>query len=621
MYYSSRDKNCKSVFGALQTDQKCILNVYAAEFDECFLILRHDGGDKVYYRMPKLDREKYSIELTFDKTGLYFYHFLLKRGSYQQFFYRQPDQSAGSLYERQWQITVFDKRFETPREMVGGIMYQIFPDRFFMGGEWKQGFDDRFHAEWGDEPSFAPTEDQRAGGRVINNDYFGGDLKGIELKLPYLSELGVTDIYLNPIFEAHSNHRYNTANYMKIDPTLGNKDDFVSLCNEAHKLGMRIILDGVFSHTGSDSIYFNKEGRYESSGAYNSKDSKYYSWYNFKSWPDDYDSWWGFKTLPETKEDDEGFSEFITGENGVIDYWLKLGADGIRLDVADELPDSFIKKIRTAVKRAKPDGVLYGEVWEDASNKESYRVRREYLLGHELDSVMNYPFRNSIISFIRRESDGRAFMNGIMDILENYPKPSVDVLMNLLGTHDTERILTALANEPAGNRGRDWQHGRKLGEVYRMTGLQMLKLATLLQFTLPGIPCVYYGDEIMMEGYRDPFNRGCFEWDRLEDGSISLDWFMLLGELRKQSPSLCGGSFLPVQAENDFVTFLRIKDGHELFVAVNPSFRDASVWLLPGWQNDEVVIGTPPENGVLPLPAMSCAVLRRTPKPKEDHLD
>lgn len=617
MYYSSRDKNCKSVFGALKTDEKCVLNVWAAEFDECFLILRQDGGKSVYYRMPRLDYEKFSIELSFDKTGLYFYSFLLKKGSFQQFFYRQPDQLAGSLYEREWQITVYDKHFKTPHDRFDGVMYQIFPDRFYMGGEFKQGFEERFRADWGDQPSFVPTENPRAGGRVINNDYFGGDLDGIRQKLPYLQALGVTAIYLNPIFEAHSNHRYNTADYMKIDPTLGTENDFVQLCKSAHDAGIRVILDGVFSHTGSDSIYFNKEGRYGAGGAYNSKASEYYSWFNFKNWPDDYASWWGFRTLPETNEEDEAFSEFITGENGVIAYWMKLGADGFRLDVADELPDPFIRKIRTAVKRANPDGVLYGEVWEDASNKESYRVRREYLLGHELDSVMNYPFKESIISFIRRQSDGKAFLNSVMDILENYPKPAVDMLMNLLGTHDTERILTALAGEPAGERGRDWQAAQRLSAAQRARGLKMLKLASLLQYTLPGIPCVYYGDEIMLEGYRDPFNRGCFDWNGLRDGSESLDWYLRLGALRNESPALCGGSLLPVQGERDFVTFLRIKDGHELFVAVNPSDNDATVWLLPGWQNDEVVFGIPPENGILSLPAMSCAVLRRVPKNEE----
>lgn len=617
MYYSSRDKNCKSVFGALKTEEKCKFTVYAAEFDECFLIMRADGGERIYSHMPKTDWERFEIELTFDKTGLYFYSFLLKKGSYEQRFWRQPDQSAGSLYEREWQITVYDKSFTAPKGYGSGIMYQIFPDRFYMGGEYKQGFEERFHANWGDTPSFAMTDNPRAGGRVINNDYFGGDLVGIEKKLPYLKELGVSEIYLNPIFEAHSNHRYNTANYLKIDPTLGTEEDFISLCKSAHKLGMKIILDGVFSHTGSDSIYFNKEQRYEG-GAYNDKNSPYYSWFNFNKWPNDYQSWWGFMTLPETIETDESFAEFITGEDGVINYWMNLGADGFRLDVADELPDSFIEKIRTAVKRANKNGILYGEVWEDASNKEAYYVRRKYLLGQELDSVMNYPFKEAILGFVKGYLGGTDFINSVMTILENYPKPSVDVLMNLLGTHDTPRILTELVGENAGNRGRDWQAAQHLRDWQYEKGFKMLKLATVLQYTLPGIPCVYYGDELLTEGYRDPFNRTCFDWDKLTDGCESVDWYARLGEIRKTCPALDGGILLPVQSEKDFMTYLRIKDGHELFVAVNPSDKDKQVWLLPGWQNDEVLIGTPPVNGILQLPAKSAAILKRVPRENRD---
>ena len=379
---------------------------------------------------------------------------------------------------------------------------------------------------------------------------------------------------------------------------------------------MKIILDGVFSHTGSDSIYFNKEQRYEG-GAFNSKESEYFSWFNFKKWPNDYDSWWGFMTLPETNENDEKFSQFITGEGGVIDYWMKQGADGFRLDVADELPDSFIEKIRTAVKRANPDGILYGEVWEDASNKEAYHVRRRYLLGYELDSVMNYPFKEAIVNFVQGNFDGTVFLNSIMDILENYPKPSVDVLMNLLGTHDTERILTRLVGEPSGNRGRDWQSVQKLNQNQLERGYRMLKLASLLQYTLPGIPCVYYGDEILTEGYRDPFNRTCFDWEKLKDGNDTLDWYLRLGQLRHESPSLDGGDFLPLYGEPGLTSFIRIKDGYELYVAVNSSDYERQAWLLPGWQNDEVVIGQPPENGVVNLPPMSACVIRRTPKTEE----
>ena len=282
-----------------------------------------------------------------------------------------------------------------------------------------------------------------AEGKVLNNDFFGGNIRGILEKLDYLQSLHVTVLYLNPIFRSFSNHRYDTGNFMEIDPTFGTEEEFARLVEECRKRGIRIMLDGVFNHTGDDSLYFNKYGRYPGVGAYQSKDSKYYAWYNFIHYPEKYSAWWGIDNLPAVNEECPSYADYITGENGVIRYWLKYSLGGFRLDVADELPDEFIEKIRQAVKAADPEAVVLGEVWEDASNKIAYSKRRKYFWGKELDSVMNYPLKDAIIQFIL-SGDTSLFRQTVAMLRDNYPKSVLDSLMNILGTHDTARILTAL---------------------------------------------------------------------------------------------------------------------------------------------------------------------------------
>ncbi|MGN0173309.1 MAG: glycoside hydrolase family 13 protein [Acutalibacteraceae bacterium] len=606
MFYSSKLKEHKSVFGAIKQNQKISYRVFAP-YALCVNMLIRKGENTPFtsYSMTTNNDGWFENKTSFCEAGVYFYHFEVIYSRHKHSIFCGEDLSDTTGCRADWQQTVYSEDFEVPDFAKKGVIYQIFPDRFYKGNiEYKKVFSDRETANWGDEPLFA----NGSVGKVINNDYFGGNFNGIAEKLPYLADLGVTIIYLNPIFEAHSNHRYNTANYLQADPVLGTNDEFKSLCQKAKKFGIAIVLDGVFSHTGADSIYFNKKGRYDSLGAYQSKESPYFSWYKFNEFPDNYVSWWGFDTLPEVQETDESFVEFITGKGGVIDYWMSLGASGFRLDVADELPDCFIKQIRTAVKRN--NGVLYGEVWEDASNKVSYGEQRAFLYGNELDSVMNYPFMNFIISFVKGGSGAR-FMYSVLRICENYPKPALDSLMNLLSTHDTERILTALAGEPALNRGRDWQAQQKMSQNEISNGIKLLKMASVLLYTLPGVPCIYYGDEILTEGYRDPFNRSSFDWNKANDENEMLCWYKTLGKIRKYCPALEGGEFLPVQYEKDFVTFLRVCKEGEIFVAVNPSENPIDIWLLPGWKDDAVIIGNKNENGILKLEPKSVAIIGR----------
>ena len=606
MFYSSKMKEYKSVFGAIKRNEEVIYRVFAPFATAVNMLVRKGEGTPFeYYLMDCKNDGWFERKTSFAEVGVYFYHFEISYDHRKQSIYCGEDLSDTSVGIADWQQTVYAEDFKVPDFAKKGVIYQIFPDRFCKGGiEYKEQFPERVTADWGDEPLYA----NGTVGKVINNDYFGGNFNGIREKLPYLKSLGVTIVYLNPIFEAHSNHRYNTANYMKADPILGTNEEFSQLCKAAKKMGIAIILDGVFSHTGADSIYFNKYGRYDSLGAYQSTESKYYSWFKFNEFPNNYTSWWGFDTLPEVQETDESFVEFITGKGGVIDYWMELGASGFRLDVADELPDCFIKQIRTAVKRN--GGALYGEVWEDASNKVSYGEQRAFLYGDELDTVMNYPFMNFIISFVKGGS-GTSFMNSVLRICENYPKESLDSLMNLLSTHDTERILTTLAGEPALNRGREWQAVQRMSDDEKNGGARLLKLASALLYTLPGVPCIYYGDEILTEGYRDPFNRKSFDWSRANEQNDMLNWYKKLGKIRSACPALDGGKFLPVQSEKDFVSYLRICDEGEIFVVVNPSENRRDIWLLPGWKDDKTIIGNENENGILKVEPKSVAIMGR----------
>ncbi len=574
--FNSLDSAYKTPRGAVRAGEPLRLALTIPEhygFVEPRLVLAKDGGAPVEYRMGFKGCVEgvnhFRLDLTLDETGLYFYYFDL----YSDFrkLYRGElgeavlSWTAGAC----WQLTVYEADFATPKALRGGVMYQIFPDRFFEGRPHPvMPFADRvYRANKQGEPYFWPNEQ----GGQLNLDYFGGDFEGIRKKLGYLQELGVTWIYLNPIFEAHANHRYNTADYLNADPLLGTNEEFTLLCREAKEKGIRIILDGVFSHTGSDSLYFNREGRYGQGGAYHDPNSPYRSWYDFDpKYPCGYRSWWGFETLPEVREDDPAYQQFICGKGGVIDTWLSRGASGFRLDVADELPDDFIESIRKAVKAHGPDCYLLGEVWEDATTKEAYGVRRTYLLGKGLDGVMNYPFRNAILSFLRGGS-ALSSAEQLTAICEHYPAPALHALMNHLGTHDTERILTALEDEPAEGRDRYWQSGRRLPKPKYDHGIRLVRLAYAMLFTLPGVPCIYYGDEVGMQGYRDPFNRAYYDWDSTENRIKPL--LRQLAKLRKECDAFWEGDFRVTRADGGLLQYRRTGPTETAEIAINRTPR------------------------------------------------
>lgn len=535
---------------------------------DAWLKIRSDAEQYVWVPMVWQEKvgdvfNRWVADFTPTKADLYWYSFEFE-GNWRRNVITCVGDGKGDITDKgkEWQLTVYDPDFEVNEKYFGGLIYQIFPDRFYNSGAPKKDVpSDRYMVEdWYSQPAWR----QNNGARSLCNDYYGGDLKGVTEKLPYIASLGVTIIYLNPIFEAHSNHRYNTADYMKIDPSLGTEEDFTHLCKEAKKYGIDVVLDGVFSHTGDDSRYYNKYRRYEEDGAYNSQNSKWSSWFKFDSWPNKCSCWWGVPSLPETVEEDESFMEFICGEKGVLRHWLRLGASGWRLDVADELPDCFLDRVRTAVKTEKPDALLLGEVWEDASNKISYGGRRRFLLGKQLDSVMNYPFRSAIIDFLLG-GDAYRFKDVIETIIGNYPPPALHSMMNHIGTHDTERILSVLGGAPL-SLNREGQSSVQLAEEQVSRGKKLLRLAAVLQYTLPGIPSLYYGDEAGCEGLRDPFNRMGYPWGK-EDASL-LEFYKQLGTIRK-AEAFAGGDYITLYANGGLIAYLRQKGESRVLVAVN----------------------------------------------------
>ena len=506
-------------------------------------------------------------------VGVHYYYFAYTYKG-QRYYIKRVAGHIGNLNDGDlFQLTVYDEDFHTPDFLKGGVMYQIFPDRFAKSGLPHENVpSDRVMREWGETPYYRPD----AQGHVWNNDYFGGDLKGIQEKLPYLQDLGVTCIYLNPIFEAHENHRYNTANYRKVDPLLGTNEDFRELCAEAKKLGISIILDGVFSHTGADSIYFNKFGRYDTVGAYQSDQSEYYPWYDFYCYPNKYEAWWGIDTLPNVQENDPTYTRYICGEGGVLDYWLSLGAAGFRLDVADELPDAFLENLRKCVKKSGDDKIVIGEVWEDASNKEAYGVKRRYLLGDQLDTVMNYPFREAVIHYIKGMSS-RDFRRAIVGIMENYPKDSIDVLMNFVSTHDIERAINRFGGENCNDKSKDWMAERWLNEHEYWLGKSRLKAATALLFFLPGVPSIYYGDEAGLQGYKDPFNRRCYPWGH-EDQEL-IEFHKELARIRKAYRVFRDGLLHFIKVQEDVMAFARYYESAGVTVQIYVNRSGDEQWV------------------------------------------
>ena len=504
--------------------------------------------------------DEYRAVFTADQEslGLHFYAFVLE-GAYGTLFGGRAHEGGDIAFYTgesenlsRFQLTVTDFCDDAPSWIYGSVIYHVFVDRFRRCGDVPVRDDAILNDDWEEG---IPQYPEYPGAPLANNMFFGGNLAGIEEKLDYFLSLGVNCLYLSPIFEAYSNHKYDTGDYMKIDPMFGGEEAFRSLVEAAHSKGIRIVLDGVFNHTGDDSVYFNRRGRYPSVG-----------WYRFQDFPKKYTCWWNIPILPRIHPEEPSCREYFVGENGVIAHYAKLGIGGFRLDVADELSDSFIADIRSALRANANSPILYGEVWEDASNKIAYGQRKSYYSGKELDGVMNYPLRTGLIELLRYRNP-HSLRYALTEVLPNAPKRIADAQMNLLGTHDTERILTALAARLRGNRSNDELAVAKMTEEEYARGVALLKMAYTALATLPGVPTVFYGDEVGMQGYGDPFNRLPFPWHRIDRELLA--HYQEIGKLRKKHEVYREGDFALLRLDENAFVFMRFDSTSCLLTCLN----------------------------------------------------
>ena len=577
--FHSRSLACKKPYGAAPAGEKIEFAAYPRReqgISRMTLWVEEDGRQAEAFPMRWFGlagaRDQYGASFTPPHAGLYWYWFTFDTADGPRFCargYGGRCEVLDSMGDR-FQLTVYDPSYRPPRWFGEGITYNIFPDRFCRDRNPVQpegeGIAPRvLHENWDDLPVYRPDEH----GEILNNDFFGGTLRGVYAKLDYLESLHVTTIYFNPIFQAYSNHRYDTGDYKRIDPLLGCEEDFRALCSEAARRGMRVVLDGVFNHTGYDSRYFNARGHYDSVGAFQSKESPYFSWFDFHNWPNEYGSWGGIYTLPQVNETDGSYQNYIIeDEDSVVRRWLRLGASGWRLDVADELPDSFIQKLNAAARREKSDALIIGEVWEDASNKIAYSERRRYFQGGELDSVMNYPLRDAIFGFLNGGT-AEHFAESMECIRENYPRDVFYNLMNVVGTHDTARALTLL-----GVTENEWKLDRNGRAHYQLPpdrleiALRRLRMAAVIQFTMPGSPTIYYGDEAGQQGFEDPFNRRTYPWGH--ENQELLAFYRRLCEIRAEEQALADGDLqFSDTTAGALLRYERTSGDSRLVIAVN----------------------------------------------------
>ncbi|CEP85699.1 glycoside hydrolase family 13 protein [Paraclostridium sordellii] len=551
--YDSWMESHKKPFGALEIGEDININIEAiSDVKEIYLILETNEDIKKEIKMENKSNGIFTIDkYKFEKENIYFYYFKSIEGETLDVKYYGKSYDCGECVEyhdinyiNKYQITV-SRKTESPKWFKEGILYHIFVDRFNRTGKINNPKKNSFiYANWEDTPMYIKNKENE----VIRWDFHGGNLKGIISKLNYLKGLGVTVIYLSPIFKSQSNHKYDTGDYKTIDPMFGDEEIFKELIYKASKKGINIILDGVFSHTGDDSIYFNKYGNYDSLGAYQSKNSKFFSWYNFKDYPNEYDCWWGVKSLPNVNEIENSYMDYIIRDkDSVIKKWMNYGVKGWRLDVVDELPSKFLETLKKETLNIDNESVIVGEVWEDASNKISYSERRKYFLGNQLNGVTGYVFKNIVVEFLKGNINSQDVYNRFMTIKENYPKDEFKSNLNLLGTHDTRRILTELNEEK-----------------------ELLKLAVFIQMTFEGVPYVYYGDEAGLTGETDPDNRRTYPWEN-EDKDI-LNFYKKIIKERKNNKLLSSGEtkFLKLSNQN-ILGYIRYIKTDKILVLINRS--------------------------------------------------
>lgn len=471
--------------------------------------------------------------------------------------------------------------FSVPDYAKGALMYHIFVDRFNKGRKEKLPKMPRrtIHECWDEDIVVGPNNEG-----IWNADFYGGDLKGIEEKLDYLLSLGIEIIYLSPIVLSQSNHRYDTADYMVVDPYAGSSEDLKSLCEQAHKRGIKIILDMVFNHTGNDSKYFNEFNTYNTVGAYNNPDSPYANFYRkrMENGSVVFDYWWGMKNLPVCDGLSEEWKNYITGVGGVIDHWFSFGIDGVRLDVADELTDEFIELIRRAVKRNKEDGFIIGEVW-----KNPMRMGRGYLeSGVGMDTVMNYPLVDALVRYFKYKDDEK-LASIISEIQNEYPDDTINTLMNFTSTHDISRAINIFgANEFQECGEWVWDtkcHDNQIDSAFKLTkdeynyGKMLYEAYIFTLAFFPGILSIFYGDEVGIQGLGNLANRKTFPWG-FEDKDL-LEYFRYIGKIRKQEKFLKTADLNIIDINKNYLMFERKRNEKSVLVTVNNTGDEIDIHL------------------------------------------
>jgi glycosidase/fibronectin type 3 domain-containing protein len=530
-----------------------------------------------------------------------------------------PGAMSDTVVDQSYALMVYEPKFSAPAWAKNAVIYQIFPDRFRNGranndphtgdvryddpvlklpwGTLPEGYcrnyaDGATNCPWRFDdmpPKDSPSKEQPRG-----RDYMGGDLKGVDQQLDYLKSLGVNTLYFNPIFDAGSDHGYDTQDYYKIDPYFGTQKDWENLVKHANQLGMRIMLDGVYNHMSSDSPFFDRYGHYESNGACESPKSPYRSWFTFHDVAEGagtcadsqgraksatYDGWFGFDSIPVlTKTNAEVQKYFITNPDSVAKHWLDQGAAAWRMDVMGDasFPDGYWEAFRAAVKTTRPDALIIGELWQ----KDSTLLR--YLRGDRADATMNYRLRDAVLGLLAPgpfDSKGFAdsghpiapseFAARLMSMREDYADPTYYSLMNLLDSHDTERVLWTLT-PGAATRADKEQNAGNVAE-----GKQRQQLASLIQFTVPGAPTIYYGDEVGMTGADDPDDRRTYPWADL-GGNPDMSMFkhyQTLASLRSQIPALTSGDMrvLLTDDANGVVAYGRATTSQAAITVINRS--------------------------------------------------
>lgn len=547
------------------------------------VVLRINRDTENYWDIPlsvtSLDvgREEYSVELNMRRLcgpvpALFFYEFLFLRGTRTLFTSSINNYDFELSYHSgsKFSLLVYEDDFVAKEWFGGGIMYHIFVDRFARGSHALPRRDDAVYND--DWYNGVPQYAKNPGDRLKNNMFFGGDIYGIVENLDRLESLGVRVIYLSPIFKAYSNHKYDTGDYMTVDEGFGGEEALRTLIERAGERGIKVILDGVFNHTGDDSLYFNRYGKYGEGGAYRDPSSPYYSWYTFRDYPERYEAWWSIDVLPKLDLSVGSCSDFFLGEGGVIEKYTKLGIGGWRLDVADELSDDFLYRLRERVHACSGgEGMIIGEVWENAAVKTAYGKRRNYFHGRQLDSVMNYPLRNGIIDFVTCGS-AEMLYNVLVEIYSSYPRVVSDSLMNILGTHDTERILTVLGDNYHPDLSNDQLAVSRMSASDRERAIERLKVASIIQYTVYGVPSVFYGDEAGVEGYHDPFCRRTYPWGREDTGL--LEHYRRLGELRTIEIAFDRGDFRVLEHGEHILVYERYRDDSRVVVIANGGDAD-----------------------------------------------